>query len=554
MSNFAKSQMLKYGWTEGKGLGKNESGITEALKPIIKLDNAGIGYESNEYDWLTLLSPKNPAKSKHESQESQREAYEKFENTSTLQDGNLIRLSAISDKKKSTKSTIHVPLLDDQIYKACGSRTVHKTARHGHTLSGKLERLALQDNMFSNVNASDVSQSNSSSVAADTMMIHREMKAECEETEEIEQENDSNGNTSQSETELFVVKSKSTRKKERRRMDNLSRQLRICNIEEGTDKGMELACKSPQQNDKKARIKRKIKKRRKTKEDTGLLESSLEDKATNESLEAPFSLNKSMQCMNILKKVPELVKLDETKLDKLEQEKNRDCNKKKRARSQEQVRNCVITIEELGDMCIKNITKRLCNRDISTWYSLMSNDEKKAQSNQETDPYDKQKDPNKIANVKGHEFLYDKTCGKNSEMQKECKDQPNALSENYSKRGKKKNKDKAPSGQSMLHNFSNKRSSKEKKSKNSTWVEQERIKWFELSNRLNFRIQKKKQQRYLAKHRKQVKNIENVIHKLKDKILSHDVNALIKDLTTIDITEGATVNKRKLTQTHLTPV
>lgn len=66
--DFAKKQMQKYGWEEGKecigyvvfltcffntqsmfvivgkGLGKNEDGIAKAVKPKLKFDNAGIGH------------------------------------------------------------------------------------------------------------------------------------------------------------------------------------------------------------------------------------------------------------------------------------------------------------------------------------------------------------------------------------------------------------------------------------------------------------------------------------------------------------------------------
>lgn len=80
---FAKQQLMKFGWTEGKilfryrvfilkifiydlltyinlifllgkGLGKNEDGISEALKPKLKFDTAGVGHSSSEqftFNW-----------------------------------------------------------------------------------------------------------------------------------------------------------------------------------------------------------------------------------------------------------------------------------------------------------------------------------------------------------------------------------------------------------------------------------------------------------------------------------------------------------------------
>ena len=46
--------MEKMGWQDGKGLGANESGMTENLKIKFKMDTKGVGYNNNDYDnvWL----------------------------------------------------------------------------------------------------------------------------------------------------------------------------------------------------------------------------------------------------------------------------------------------------------------------------------------------------------------------------------------------------------------------------------------------------------------------------------------------------------------------
>lgn len=71
--DFARKQLLKYGWSEGinliihnnaqtifkscfagKGLGKNEGGIAEALKPTLKFDTTGVGHNASEqftFNW-----------------------------------------------------------------------------------------------------------------------------------------------------------------------------------------------------------------------------------------------------------------------------------------------------------------------------------------------------------------------------------------------------------------------------------------------------------------------------------------------------------------------
>lgn len=42
VSDFAKKQMLKMGWVEGKGLGKNQDGIATHIKVTKRVDNEGI--------------------------------------------------------------------------------------------------------------------------------------------------------------------------------------------------------------------------------------------------------------------------------------------------------------------------------------------------------------------------------------------------------------------------------------------------------------------------------------------------------------------------------
>jgi len=46
--SFAKKHMYKQGWAEGKGLGRNESGMKTAIKVKIKRDQAGIGHDMAE--------------------------------------------------------------------------------------------------------------------------------------------------------------------------------------------------------------------------------------------------------------------------------------------------------------------------------------------------------------------------------------------------------------------------------------------------------------------------------------------------------------------------
>ncbi|XP_058797907.1 G patch domain-containing protein 4 [Phymastichus coffea] len=173
MSSFGKAQLLKYGWTEGKGLGKDENGIAEALKPKLKFDTSGIGHKDTDFQWWTSVYDKalknvvseNDAEKVSvkvlkenafniSSTQSGLEVSEKkivlqygnFMKVSTLKDGSLIRdqnCQAIEEDKP--EDVLFTQISDEELFKACGGRTAHKGARHGLKLSGKLARIAEQE-------------------------------------------------------------------------------------------------------------------------------------------------------------------------------------------------------------------------------------------------------------------------------------------------------------------------------------------------------------------------------------------------------------------------
>lgn len=72
--------------------------------------------------------------------------YGTFIKTSKLT-GNLAQ--DICDVPHASYNLSHVQeLTDDELFKACGGRTVHKGARHGLKLSGKLSRIEKQEKML----------------------------------------------------------------------------------------------------------------------------------------------------------------------------------------------------------------------------------------------------------------------------------------------------------------------------------------------------------------------------------------------------------------------
>uniref|UniRef100_A0A672HYY1 G patch domain-containing protein 4 n=1 Tax=Salarias fasciatus TaxID=181472 RepID=A0A672HYY1_SALFA len=45
---FAEQQLLRHGWERGKGLGRAQSGISEAIKVKVKCDKGGVGHREGE--------------------------------------------------------------------------------------------------------------------------------------------------------------------------------------------------------------------------------------------------------------------------------------------------------------------------------------------------------------------------------------------------------------------------------------------------------------------------------------------------------------------------
>ncbi|EDV90804.1 G patch domain-containing protein 4 [Drosophila grimshawi] len=183
--DFAKKILGKYGWKEGDGLGKSNTGIAVPLKASLKFDNAGLGVdrakEFNDHWWercfneaasnvdvqleengavstgrkagedAVEISTKGYSTRKlNKAKDHQRNAengvvYEHFLKSALLtQSGDEV---ANTERIKGDDIAVsHVNVLtDEELFKACGGRTAHKGARHGLKLSGKLARIEQQE-------------------------------------------------------------------------------------------------------------------------------------------------------------------------------------------------------------------------------------------------------------------------------------------------------------------------------------------------------------------------------------------------------------------------
>ncbi|XP_003502954.1 G patch domain-containing protein 4 [Cricetulus griseus] len=166
---FAEEQLLKHGWTQGKGLGRKENGITQALKVTLKQDTHGVGHDpAKEFTdhWWSDLFNKTAASlvvdtgkdgvqirrlSKETTQRSHPKSnllYQKFVKTATLTSG-----EEKPDRESGSDDDSHEPtppkiLTDEMLLKACEGRTAHKAARIGITMKAKLARLEAQEQAF----------------------------------------------------------------------------------------------------------------------------------------------------------------------------------------------------------------------------------------------------------------------------------------------------------------------------------------------------------------------------------------------------------------------
>jgi len=182
--DFARKQLEKYGWSEGKGLGKFEDGIVQALKPKPKHGSHGIGHdiadEFTNHWWQKLYNKaaENIEVKKKENGEvdsiltknegileisTQKFVKEKkrkhiskartqysahFTKRATLTNGTMevteelnVDCNSSTDDESQECNKLPKKLTDEELFAACGGRTAHKGARHGLQLNGKLARM-----------------------------------------------------------------------------------------------------------------------------------------------------------------------------------------------------------------------------------------------------------------------------------------------------------------------------------------------------------------------------------------------------------------------------
>ncbi|KAH1025469.1 hypothetical protein HUJ05_010191 [Dendroctonus ponderosae] len=248
--DFARQQLEKYGWNEGKGLGRAENGISQAIKPKLKFDNAGIGHDAAEqftHCWweraynsannnievslyfmkfmqappardpkhtfikkecmerkvldipyfalfmkslFVLTGNEMRKKSKDKDFEISTKTYsvQNLKNKTSLLYGSFIKTERLTE---NGTEHYNVPILeteplksyqgmtDEELFASCEGRTVHKGARHGLNLTGKLLRIEKQEKMLLK-KMKKISLSEDSCSKADRKLKKLEKHKQCE--------------------------------------------------------------------------------------------------------------------------------------------------------------------------------------------------------------------------------------------------------------------------------------------------------------------------------------------------------------------------------------
>ncbi|TKC38681.1 hypothetical protein EI555_016782 [Monodon monoceros] len=158
-------------YTNGKGLGRKENGITQALRVTLKQDTHGVGHdpakEFTNYWWndlfnktaasLVVKTGQDGVQIRCLSKETTRHdpskpnlLYQKFVKTATLTSSGEKPdkdLESCSDDDSQGPKPPKI-LTDEMMLQACEGRTAHKAARLGITMKAKLARLEAQEQAF----------------------------------------------------------------------------------------------------------------------------------------------------------------------------------------------------------------------------------------------------------------------------------------------------------------------------------------------------------------------------------------------------------------------
>ncbi|KAG8034920.1 hypothetical protein G9C98_007996 [Cotesia typhae] len=278
MSDFAKSQLEKFGWVAdstgnqwwnqiyNQALSNINVDSSSENKPVIKVN------KSNAVEITAAKLNINIGDSKKSKDGL---VYGNFVKTSTLEGSQEVQSAAqkkLSAKKDDSVMFKDFIVDDDKLFKACGGRTAHKGARHGLKLSGKLARIRQQELYFANL--AEIKRSKrriqigctADGLVVDEIVVKKSLKLVDKPVD-----NKLNDDDDDDDDDLYKSVSKKSSRKLKRKLEDLSHKLSssLC-LDEKNDDGKKNESKTysePQcaEDDVYSGFKRKKKKKEKKK-------------------------------------------------------------------------------------------------------------------------------------------------------------------------------------------------------------------------------------------------------------------------------------------------
>lgn len=249
-TEFAYSHMSGLGWSQGKGLGKNNQGIVDAIKPKFKFDQTGVGHnraEEFEFHWWDHVFNKaaknitvdedvsgevkvemNLDKSdlstkkmrKKAMKEMRNKLYSNFVRSGTLTGGKM-QDDELEEEMEETKDLSKIKeLSDDQLVAACAGLTAHKGGRHGLNMKAKLDRIAQAEREFMEKyggGGDSKSKAAAEEPAPVTTKSKKKRKAETVAEEELHSEKKSKKKKKKAERETSPCESEPKMKKKKKK-------------------------------------------------------------------------------------------------------------------------------------------------------------------------------------------------------------------------------------------------------------------------------------------------------------------------------------------------
>ena len=175
--DFAKKYLESYGWSQGKGLGKNEDGISRPLRLRSQKDAVGLGFDRtsqfNSQVWFAKMDvaiiearaidrkrqdkktedhTSNRKRKSNDEDESlpgkSSKFYSQFVKSQSSANDQQLDKDIYSKPKRVKAKKDNIALDLDEVFKKTKGMTCHRSAHTGLTLSGKMKRLQDQEQEF----------------------------------------------------------------------------------------------------------------------------------------------------------------------------------------------------------------------------------------------------------------------------------------------------------------------------------------------------------------------------------------------------------------------